>query len=1710
MKKNEETNRIEAIQSYRILDTLPEKEFDDITVLAAFICNTSISLVTLLDNERQFFKSHHGYNQNQTPIAYSFCKHAIETPKEIFIIEDARKDSRFKSNPLVVNSPNIVFYAGVPLITPSGIALGTLCVIDDKPKALNNNQINSLKSLANQVVQLFELRKTKIEIEQQKSILEATEKRFTNLFDNITNLSVQGYDADGNVNFWNKASETLYGYKKEEALGKKFWDLIIPETMRNEVKIAVNKMVTEGIENPSEELILQRKDGSLVPVYSNHTIVKLPGKKPELFCVDIDLSAQKNAIKSLFEREQELSKIMDSSLDVICTIDEQGKFIKVSAAAEKIWGYKPNELAGTLYSELVYAEDIQKTKDIATTIMAGISTANFENRYVRKNGEIVPMIWSAKWDENDRIMYCVAKDATTIKQNEALIRQSEARFRGFYESQTSYIIRTDTQGNYTYVNNKFIEDFGWLYPNGNVIGVNCLSSILQRDHEKVIAVVEKCFATPGKVYKVEIDKPTKDNGYVTTLWDFVCIVDAEGIPVEIQCVGIDISERIKYERALFESNERFEYINQATSDAIYDWDVKKDIFTWGEGFYRILGYNKTKKIFRLQNWIALTHPVDAKKNKKNWETFLANKQQNRWQNEFRFLRANGTYAYVEEIAHLIRDKDGSPLRMLGVLRDKSKSRTEEIQKQVEREVVNIFKENISLKETLNQVLKYLINFGSFKAAEIWLTSNNKRHLNLISTYTVNSKFEEFYKQTVHLNRITIGNGLPGIVWKNERAVILDDITENKIFIRRDAAKKVGIKSAIGIPLFHNKNIIGILVLSSNKPASEEENNLVNLNLLEHFLGAEIKRKQQEEELHLFFQSAPEILAIASPDGNFIKVNPAFCNLLGYTEEEITSQKFENFLHPDDIKSTLVEYNETITGERQANNFTNRFRTKNGSYKWISWSSSNVFGEDGFVFAYGRDITEMKELQQIFENAAKLARVGSWELNLNNPENKNMYWSPMTREILEVSADYNPSLTDGFELYEEQSKVEIKNAIERLIATGENFDLELLLTTGKGNPRWVRCIGQSEQINGKCSKIFGSFQDIHQLKIAELELKTSLKALEDYKFALDQSAIIAITDSKGVITSVNDNFCKISKYNKNELIGKTHSVINSKFHPKDFFKNLWGTISSGNVWRGEIKNKAKDGTYYWMDTTIVPFIDEKNKPFQYLAIRFDITDRKLADEKVMATLEEKNTILESIGDGFFAVDKQWNVTYWNQQAEVILRKKKEEMLGNNLWHVFSDAIELNFYKKYQEAIETGKSIVFDDYYPAYDMWVEVSAYPSEQGLSVYFKDITNRKNIEEQIRLSNERFEKVTEATNDAIWDWDLLNDTLYWGNGFKTLFGYDVEKITPNIESWVNYIHSDEVSFVVNSVNAVIKNSEKANWQCEYRFKKSNGKYAYVIHRGVVLRDHKGKAFRMLGAMTDITYRKEHEESQKRLNEILRQKTVQLSHSNAELEQFAYVASHDLQEPLRMVSGFLTKIEERYEPLLDERGKKYISLAVDGAARMRRIILDLLEYSRAGRVHYKIENININHLIRDVIILNSRLIEDKKAIVKYENLPSLNGSRSQLQQLFYNLMGNALKFTKPHSTPEIIISCEDKISHWQFSIKDNGIGILPEFFNKLFVLFQRLHTPAEYEGTGIGLAVCKKVVERHDGQIWVESEVDNGTTFYFTISKKLQQTQEKN
>lgn len=362
------------------------------------------------------------------------------------------------------------------------------------------------------------------------------------------------------------------------------------------------------------------------------------------------------------------------------------------------------------------------------------------------------------------------------------------------------------------------------------------------------------------------------------------------------------------------------------------------------------------------------------------------------------------------------------------------------------------------------------------------------------------------------------------------------------------------------------------------------------------------------------------------------------------------------------------------------------------------------------------------------------------------------------------------------------------------------------------------------------------------------LVSTTRELANIRYALDKSAIVAITDRAGKIIHVNDKFCEISKFPRAELLGQNHRIINSGYHSREFFVEMWKTISHGAIWEGELRNRAKDGSYYWVNTTIVPFLDERKEPFQYVSIRYEITQRKDA---------------------------------------------------------------------------------------------------------------------EEQLRVYADRLES-----------------------------------------------------------------------------------------------------------------------------------------SNRELQDFASIAAHDLQEPLRKVMAFGDRLNSQCGSILGDDGKDYLERMLSSARRMRKLIDDLLTYSRVTTKTSPFERTDLNVIIREVLSDLEVRIEQVKGVVERGVLPVLDADSSQMRQLFQNMIANALKFHRPGVTPVVKITSHVENGFCVISVSDNGIGFDEKYLDKIFTIFQRLHGKQEYEGTGVGLAVCRRIAERHGGNITACSKLGEGAQFIVKLPLK--------
>lgn len=387
---------------------------------------------------------------------------------------------------------------------------------------------------------------------------------------------------------------------------------------------------------------------------------------------------------------------------------------------------------------------------------------------------------------------------------------------------------------------------------------------------------------------------------------------------------------------------------------------------------------------------------------------------------------------------------------------------------------------------------------------------------------------------------------------------------------------------------------------------------------------------------------------------------------------------------------------------------------------------------------------------------------------------------------------------------------------------------------------------------------------------------------------------------------------------------------------------------------------------------------------------------------------------------------------------------------------------------------------------------------------YCLDITERRRAEEALRRSEERYALAQRAADVGSWDWDIETNELFWSEQIEPLFGFGRGGFEGTYDAFLNTVHPDDRDYVVESVDACLEDPER-EYAIDHRIVWPNGDVRWVSETGNVIRDAEGRPIRMLGVVQDITRSKEAEMA-------LARKTAELARSNAELEQFAYIASHDLQEPLRKVRAFGDRLEAKYGDLLDERGRDYLDRMRNAAHRMQHLINALLSYSRVTTRARAYEPVDLNEILQEVLSDLELRVAQSGGRVETGDLPTIEADSLQMRQLFQNLLANALKFHREGQVPVAWVTSRcftareagDEegfldIAFCRIFVEDDGIGFDEKYVDRIFDPFQRLHGRGEYEGTGIGLAICRKIVERHGGTITAESRPGEGSTFIVTL-----------
>ena len=896
---------------------------------------------------------------------------------------------------------------------------------------------------------------------------------------------------------------------------------------------------------------------------------------------------------------------------------------------------------------------------------------------------------------------------------------------------------------------------------------------------------------------------------------------------------------------------------------------------------------------------------------------------------------------------------------------------------------------------------------------------------------------------------------------------------------------------------------------SRKPTYEELEKRI-----QELEQAELARQQAEEGLAQLFSMSLDMICIADiKTARFIKINRAFTEILGYSEEALLKRPFLDFIHPEDLDDTRSVLTEKLQTGTKVINFENRYQCKDGSYRWFSWVS-HPDTEKGVTYAIARDITdwkqnekELKKSKAILDATGRMARVGGWELDAETLE---VTWTEETYRIHEIPLYQKPPLRKAINFFHPEDRPKLERAIQRALDHAEPYDMEIRFITARGNHLWTRTKCEPEVVNGNVVKLKGTFQDITKQKQSEIEYaESNLKLKEAVK--------------AGNVGLWDWNLVKNSVYYSSEWksqIGYADDEITDDFeewrtrvHPDDLDRTLESVRKSIDEKSKdhivEFRFQHKDGSYRWIMAHSSIIIDENGKPVRMVGSHTDITEQKKAEEQLRQSESKLLSVLDATPFPIAVVGlEDDDIFFWSRSAL--------DLFGHTApttpeWYeiAYPDPdYRMEVIKRWKTFLEiarhAGRPVNGGEYRIACkdgsERICELYATYLPDSLIVTFNDITDRKQTENSLLESEMQFRQVFENVGVGIALYQATDD----GSDFifKDInpagakigqkaradhIGKSVLEVYPGVKELGLFDVFREVwqtGVIKHHDTAQYKDDNVAFWAENYVSRLPLGDIMAVYE--------------------DVTKQKQAEETLKHLNRALEkrvaQRTAKLAEASKELEDFVYSVSHDLRAPLRSISGFAQIIDRRHKASLNEEGQHYFDNIIKASQQMGDLIDDLLRFSRMGRKSIKPEPVALDDVLKSAVeTLRDQISATGAQVLIPEQMPYIQGDFSLSTHVFINLFENAMKYRKSNEAPVIEVGIDVINQHVVISVSDNGIGIAPEYHEKIFNIFQRLHNQSEYPGTGIGLAAVKKAVQMMDGRVRLESEPGRGSLFKIEI-----------
>jgi PAS domain S-box-containing protein len=866
-------------------------------------------------------------------------------------------------------------------------------------------------------------------------------------------------------------------------------------------------------------------------------------------------------------------------------------------------------------------------------------------------------------------------------------------------------------------------------------------------------------------------------------------------------------------------------------------------------------------------------------------------------------------------------------------------------------------------------------------------------------------------------------------------------------------------------------------------------------------NAELLLVASEKKYRSLIEQASDGIVISDLQGNIMEVNKSICKMTGYPPEEMIGRPVNDFIPPTDVIEKPLRIADLLAGKSLL--YERRIQRKNGEVVEVEVNSK--MASDSSLIGFIRDITERKKAEEElktsnerFELIARATNDAIWHHDFSTNEvtgNDNLYsLYGFTKGVDKITGD-----VFAVKAHPEDMLRVRQNFTKALSEKASSITEEFRFKTPDGNYKIMynrSYLVYDEQ--GRPVQIMGVMQDItarvnnEQAILREKELSDSI--------INSLPAVFYLYNAEGKFLRWNKNFELVTGYDSEEM---------KHLHPLDFFEGVEKEVLDEKIRNVFVEGKdSVEANFFTKDKRKIPYyfsgmkIDYEGQSC-LMGFGLDFT-HKVESQRAIKDSEEKfRNLVEEASDGVAILTLAGQTLYVSPAAIRIMGYTEAELINLN-WFELTHVDDVNGVKKiFTEAMENpgiavkgsiSRVLHKDGTWRSLERTItNLHHIPSINGIVQNFRDVTEKLEIEKNRMAEKELSDSIINSLPGIFYLYDNTGRFIRWNQNFETLTGYSAEEIRQMHP--VDFYEESQQTRIRQRIRDVLKNKKIEG--AEFTLLTKNQSRIPFLYNSTMI-EYEGMRC-VMGMGFDVTDRKRIEQQLLISHQSLEKKAAELVSSYSELEQFAYIVSHDLQEPLRMVSSFLKLFEKKYKGTLDETGEKYIHYAVDGAERMKQLIMDLLEYSRTGTNKDVVTNTDMNEVMADVLAVLKNPITETNAAIMLQDLPVLpHTSKTQMFQLMQNLLGNALKY-RGTTNPIIEISAEERAGEWLFAVKDNGIGIDPKFSDKVFLIFQRLHAKNEFSGTGVGLSICKKIVEKHGGKIWVEPNEAGGSIFYFTI-----------